>query len=111
MKSSNNTKTRVEKLVNELTVLTDAMQERMDWQADRIKFLEKSIELILKDFADVFYKHLDERCTYEDAIDLLDEWNANFKNIDTTGFLIDIIAELGIQIDREYLKGKFENEK
>ena len=108
MKSSNNTKTRVEKLVNELTVLTDAMQERMDWQAERIKFLERSIELILKDFADVFYKNLDERCTYEDAIDLLDEWKADFKNIDTTGFLIDIIAELGIQIDREYLRRKFE---
>ena len=108
MKSSNNTKTRVEKLVNELTVLTDAMQERMDWQAERIKSLEQSQQFIMRDFADVFYKNLDERCTYEDAIDLLDEWNANFKNIDTTGFLIDIIAELGIQIDREYLRGKFE---
>ena len=108
MKSSNNMRTRVEKLVNELTVLTDAMQERMDWQAERIKSLEQLIEFILRDFADVFYKNLDERCTYEDAIDLLDEWNANFKNIDTTGFLIDIIAELGIQIDREYLRGKFE---
>ena len=111
MKSSNNTKTRVEKLVNELTVLTDAMQERMDWQAERIKSLEQLIAFTLQDFADVFYKNLDERCTYEDAIDLLDEWKADFKNIDTTGFLIDIIAELGIQIDREYLKGKFENEK
>ena len=104
-------KTRVEKLVNELTVLTDAMQERMDWQAERIISLEQSQQFIVRDFADVFYKNLDERCTYEDAIDLLDEWNANFKNIDTTGFLIDIISELGIQIDREYLKGKFENEK
>jgi len=108
MKSSNNTRTRIEKIANELTVLTEAMQERNDWQAERIKFLERSIELILKDFADVFYKNLDERCTYEDAIDLLDEWKADFKNIDTTGFLIDIIAELGIQIDREYLRGKFE---
>lgn len=97
--------------MNELTVLTEAMQERTDWQAERIKSLEQLIELILKDFTDVFYKNLDERCTYEDAIDLLDEWNANFKNIDTTGFLIDIIAELGTHIDREYLKGKFENEK
>ena len=108
MKSSNNTKTRVEKLVNELTVLTEAMQERNDWQAERIKTLEQLIAFTLQDFTDVFYKNLDERCTYEDAIDLLDEWNANFKNIDTTGFLIDIIAELGIQIDREYLRRKFE---
>ena len=111
MKSSNNTKTRVEKLVNELTVLTEAMQERNDWQAERIQSLEQSQQFIMRDFADVFYKNLDERCTYEDAIDLLDEWKADFKNIDTTGFLIDIIAELGIQIDREYLKGKFDNEK
>ena len=111
MKLSNTTKTRVEKLVSELTILTEAMQERTDWQADRIQSLERSIEFILRDFTDVFYKHLDERCTYEDAIDLLDEWDANFKNINTTGFLIDIIAELGIQIDREYLKGKFDNEK
>ena len=108
MKSSNNTKTRVEKLVNELTLLTEAMQERMDWQAYRIHSLEQSQQFIMRDFADVFYKNLDERCTYEDAIDLLDEWKADFKNIDTTGFLIDIIAELGIQIDREYLRRKFE---
>ena len=111
MKSSNNMRTRLEKLAREQSVLIEAVMERNDWQAERIKFLERSIELILRDFADVFYKHLDERCAYEDAIDLLDEWKADFKNIDTTGFLIDIIAELGIQIDREYLKGKFENEK
>lgn len=104
-------RTRLEKLAREQSVLIEAVMERDDWQAERIKSLERSIELILKDFADVFYKHLDERCTYEDAIDLLDEWKADFKNIDTTGFLIDIIAELGIQIDREYLKGKFEHEK
>lgn len=94
--------------MREQIVLTDAMQERIDWQAERIKSLEQLIAFTLQDFTDVFYKHLDERCTYEDAIDLLDEWKADFKNIDTTGFLIDIIAELGAHIDREYLRGKFE---
>lgn len=94
--------------MREQIVLTDAMQEIIDWQAERIKSLEQLIAFTLQDFTDVFYKHLDERCTYEDAIDLLDEWKADFKNIDTTGFLIDIIAELGAHIDREYLRGKFE---
>ena len=94
--------------MREQIVLTDAMQERIDWQAERIKSLEQLITLTLQDFTDVFYKHLDERCTYEDAIDLLDEWKADFKNIDTTGFLIDIIAELGAHIDRDYLRRKFE---
>lgn len=111
MKSFNHTKTRLEKLTIEQELLIEAMQERLDYLSNRVELEQTRHSGMLKSFTDAFYKNLRNTASYEDAIDLLDEWNADYKNIDGTGFMIDIVGELGIYIDRKYLEDLFKDEK
>ena len=85
----------------------EALKERNDYLVQRNADLQYHINEMTK----VFYKNLRSDATYNEAIEMLDDEYAGFKYIDTQGFLIDIILELGVAIDRKYLKELFENEK
>ena len=82
----------------------EALKERNDYLVQRNADLQYHINEMTK----VFFKNLRSDATYDDAVEMLDDEYAGFKYIDTQGFLIDIILELGVSIDRKYLKELFE---
>ena len=85
----------------------EALKERNDYLIQRNADLQYHINEMTK----VFYINLRSDATYDDAVEMLDDEYSGLKNIDTQGFLIDIILELGVAIDRNYLKELFDNEK
>ena len=99
------------KLFNRMKIRKDlhieALKERNDYLVQRNADLQYHINEMTK----VFYKNLRSDATYNEAIEMLDDEYAGFKYIDTQGFLIDIILELGVAIDRNYLKELFEQER
>jgi len=84
----------------------EALRERNDYLVQRNADLQYHINEMTK----VFFKNLRSDATFDDAIEMLDDEYAGFKYIDTQGILIDIILELGVAIDRNYLKSLFEKE-
>lgn len=84
----------------------EALKERNDYLVQRNSDLQYHINEMTK----VFFNNLRSDATFDDAVEMLDDEYAGFKYIDTQGFLIDIILELGVAIDREYLKSLFEQE-
>ena len=85
----------------------EALKERNDYLVQRNADLQYHINEMTK----VFYINLRSDATYDDAVEMLDDEYSGLKNIDTQGFLIDIILELGVAIDREFLKSLFEQER
>ena len=84
----------------------EALKERNDYLIQRNADLQYHINEMTK----VFFKNLRSDATFDDAVEMLDDEYSGLKNIDTQGFLIDIILELGVAIDREFLKSLFEQE-
>lgn len=91
---------------SEKDLVIEALKERIDYLVQRNEDMQYRINEMTK----VFYINLHSDATFDDAVEMLDDEHAGFKNIDTQGFLIDIILELGVAIDRNYLKELFEQE-
>lgn len=91
---------------SEKDLVIEALKERNDYLIQRNSDMQYHINELTK----VFFKSLRSDATFDDAVEMLDDEHAGFKYIDTQGFLIDIILELGVVIDREYLKSLFEQE-
>lgn len=90
---------------SDLTI--EALKERNDYLIQRNADLQYHINEMTK----VFYINLRSDATFDEAVEMLDDEYSGLKNIDTQGFLIDIILELGVAIDREFLKSLFEQER
>ena len=85
----------------------EALKERNDYLIQRNADLQYHINEMTK----VFYINLRSDATFDDAVEMLDDEYSGLMDIDTQGFLIDIILELGLAIDREFLKSLFEQER
>ena len=68
-------------------------------------------EEFVQSITDIFYRQLDVRATFGDAQDMLDDWKPDLTLIDVESFGEKVILELGVHVDRNYLKNKFESEK
>lgn len=90
----------------EKDLVIEALKERIDYLVQRNEDMQYHINEMTK----VFYINLRSDATFDDAIEMLDDEYSGLKGIDTQGFLIDIILELGVAIDREFLKSLFEQE-
>ena len=90
---------------SDLTI--EALKERNDYLIQRNADLQYHINEMTK----VFYINLRSDATFDEAVEMLDDEYSGLKDIDTQGFLIDIILELGVTIDRNYLKELFEQER
>ena len=90
---------------SDLTI--EALKERNDYLIQRNADLQYHINEMTK----VFYINLRSDATFDEAVEMLDDEYSGLKDIDTQGFLIDIILELGVAIDREFLKSLFEQER
>lgn len=88
-------------------LVIEALKERNDYLIQRNSDLQYHINEMTK----VFYINLRSDVTFDEAVEMLDDEYSGLKDIDTQGFLIDIILELGVSIDRSYLKELFDNEK
>ena len=85
----------------------EALKERNDYLIQRNLDLQYHINEMTK----VFYINLRSDATFDEAVEMLDDEYSGLMDIDTQGFLIDIILELGLAIDREFLKSLFEQER